>query len=188
MSQPFIGEVRAFAFGFVPKGWFPCDGRKLPISKHTALFTLLGTRFGGDGSNDFALPDMSGRAVIGAGTPPGGGKIVVGEFLGTSGVVLDSMSLAKHSHTLRKKVTNAPLPVSKTSAPSAVSDLGGLSDAMGTVGYKSAITATPVPDVVLDPITVGWAGNPMPAAHENRQPYLAVTYAIADTGVFPPHS
>jgi len=184
MSEPFIGEVRIFAWNHVPQGWFPCDGRRLPIPQYVALYTLILNRFGGTPGVDFALPDLRGAAAVGTGTWPSGGKVTLGAVGGTSEVELDVSTMGTHSHTLRKKVTNAPAGVAKTSAPSAVSDLGGLSDAAGTVGYKSAITLNPSPDTMLHPLTVTPAGQYRPY-HENRQPYMPMTYAIAYMGVFP---
>ena len=171
MSDPFIGQVIAVGFNFAPVGWHLCDGSLLQISQNPALFSLLGTTFGGDGQITFALPDLRGRVVVGAGQGPGRQPYVPGEFAGVETVALTAAQFAGHTHGLQAAAT-ATTPVPGSSVV-----LG--TPAAATPMYASAGTA------------VGLAGNtvtPSPGqggAHENRQPSTTVNYIISLNGVYP---
>jgi len=108
MSDQFVAEIRIFPFGFAPTGWALCDGQLLPISQNTALFSLLGTTYGGNGQTDFALPDLRGRDIIGAGQGPGLDNYVLGETIGNENVTLTTAQMGPHDHT----VVPAPEPAS----------------------------------------------------------------------------
>lgn len=153
MSAPFLGEVRGFAFGFVPKGWAACNGALLPINQNQALFAILGVNYGGDGRTTFALPDLRGRTPVHPGQDVG----VVGQRGG------------EENHTL----TSAEVPAESllVDAPARTSNPGG---ALPARGGAYADNADGVSGVV-------GGGQP----HENRAPYLPVTYAIAVSGIFP---
>jgi microcystin-dependent protein len=161
MSDPFIGEVRMFAGNFAPRGWEFCDGRLLPISSYTALFSLLGTTYGGNGASTFALPDLRGRIPVHMGA-----SHVIGELGGNESVTLTVAQMPPHRHPLAANV-----PPSSGSAPG--HGFGAPSD--------SKLYA-PVDGV--DPLggnrAVGGSGP-----HENMMPFLAVSFIIALEGIYP---
>lgn len=167
MAEPFLGEIRIFAFDFAPKGWALCRGQLLPINQNQALFSLLGTMYGGDGRVNFALPDLQGRIPMHVdnvnGDPQGS---VGGEYAHT----LTTAELPPHTHGARART--APAPGALTSAP------------FGAMWAQSARTAYgPAPTVAMAPgaLTTAGAGQ----AHENMPPYLVLSFAIALQGIFP---
>ncbi len=167
MTEPFIGELRAFAFDFVPRGWLPCDGQLLPIVQNTPLFALIGTIYGGDGRTTFALPDLRGRAVIGAGQGPGLSARTTGEAVGSESVRLTAAQLPAHRHAVGASSTaTTASPAGSFPAPAAAGEsFGGSADA-------------PMNQRMIAP-----AGGNRP--HDNVSPVLAVTWCIAVQGVFP---
>ena len=170
MTQPFIGEVRIFAGNYAPNGWALCNGQVLPISQNTALFSLIGTYFGGNGSTTFQLPDLQGRSPLHAGSSAGSGLTprVIGETGGSPAVTLLTSELPQHTHTLRAA------PAASTTVPSG---LVALAVTGGAKVYGAASN--------LVPMGAGLqvTGNNVP--HENRQPYLGVSFIIALTGIYP---
>jgi microcystin-dependent protein len=171
--DPFVAEIRIFAFNFAPKGWAWCDGQLMPLSQNTALFSLLGTTYGGDGKSNFALPDLQGRAPMHPGQGPGLSLHDLGESSGTETVTLLQSEIPAHPHALRADVvdsgdTNVPSP----NASFALS-------AGGTM-YQAAANAQLAPQA-LPP-----AGGDQP--HNNLQPYLTLYFNIALQGVFPPRT
>jgi microcystin-dependent protein len=153
MAEPFLGEIRLFTFGFVPRGWAACQGQLLPINQNQALFSLLGTTYGGNGQTNFALPDLRGRSAVGPGS-----EVTLGERAGQES---HALTAAEAGHALVADVapgTNRP---------------GGALLARGGAYADSATSAELVSAV--------GGGQP----HENRPPYLALTYAIALQGIFP---
>ncbi len=170
MADPFVAEIRVFGFNFAPLGWAFCNGQVLPIGQNTALFSLIGTFYGGDGRSNFALPNLQEHFAVDAGNGPGLTPRNVGETGGQAAVTLTSAQMPAHTHALKAGVT----PVS-TSPAGAV-----MAPATGAV-YR-------IPGV-LAPMaggSVGSAGNSTP--HENRQPWLAMNFCIALNGIFPPRS
>ena len=167
--MPFLGEVRIFAGNFAPSGWAFCDGQLLPISQNTALFSLLGTRFGGNGTSTFALPDLRGRTPIGPGQGPGLSLRTAGQPLGSESHTLSTAEIPAHTHSLRGASSNgtSDRPAGQVMARSAA----------GIPHY--AATA----DADLAAAAVGTSGNGQP--HNNMQPYLTCTYIIALQGVYP---
>jgi microcystin-dependent protein len=169
MADPFVAEIRIFPFYFAPRGWAFCDGQLLPLSQNTALFSLLGTTYGGDGKSNFALPDLRDRSPMHPGQGPGLSPHAVGESGGQAAVTLLPSQLPAHTHGLRV--------AQEGSSPGAPSP-----DAL--LGPASAPVYGPPDDpVALAPEAIGAAGGGQP--HENRQPYLALHFAIALQGVFP---
>ena len=159
--DPFLGEIRAVAFGFEPQGWAICDGRLLPINQNQALFSLLGTYYGGDGRTTFALPDLRGRVVVGQ----DGASYEIGSTGGAETVKLGVAQIPGHSH-----------PVRGNSASGAKKDPTG-----AVPGKGGAYAATQ--NAKMSTVMLGKTGGGQ--AHENRQPYLSLTYIIALTGIFP---
>ncbi len=166
MPEPFIGEVRAFPFNFAPAGWVPCDGRLLSVLTEANLFAVLGTTYGGDGVTTFAVPDLRGRALLGPGQGPGLPAYVRGETGGQESVALTEAQLPTHTHALRGGSANGESDSPANRVPARV---------------PSAIPAyAATSDVALGPQAVGTTGGGLP--HNNRQPYLALNFAIAKIG------
>jgi microcystin-dependent protein len=174
MADPFVAEVRIFPFNFAPKGWAWCMGQLLPISQNTALFSLLGTTYGGDGKSTFALPNLDGSAVMAPGQGPGLSQHFLGEVSGSETVTLIASETPVHNHGLLASATpgNGSTP--------------GPGVAIGrTVGATPYAAPTP-PLGFMNPTAVGVIGGDQP--HNNLQPYLTFYFNIALQGVFPPRS
>ncbi len=165
--EPFVGEIRCFGFGWAPVGWAPCQGQLLPISSNTALFSLLGTTYGGDGRTTFALPDLRGRTPVNQGQGPGLSSYDLGQVGGTETVTLIAGQLPPHNHTVTASSTaSGKSPSGSVPAYDAdSSSYGG-----GT-------------DLQMSPSMVGGGGNSQPV--DNMQPYLAVSWCIAVEGIYP---
>jgi microcystin-dependent protein len=174
MSEPYIGEIRPFAGNFAPLGWALCNGALLPIADNTALYALIGTTYGGDGASTFGLPDLQGRALIHQGTAPGLSTYVMGERVGVETVTLSTAQMPGHTHSFSATNTAG---TTATPGPTAVL----ASTAAGFPIYDG--TAVPV---ALSGQAVTSVGGSAP--HDNRQPYLAITYIISLFGIFPSHS
>ncbi|MEZ4959287.1 MAG: tail fiber protein [Saprospiraceae bacterium] len=172
--EPFIGEIKLFAGNFAPRGWAFCDGQLLPISQNTALFSILGTTYGGDGRTTFALPDMRGRVPLHQGTGPGLSDYSLGQRGGTESVTLTVLELPPHSHSLNANKQNGD-----------TSDTPGSSLA-DTKGSDRDYMKSGEVDIQMSAKSIGSTGGGMP--HENRQPYLAINYIIAMQGVYPSRS
>jgi len=177
MSQPFLGQITLFPYNFAPRGWANCQGQLLPISQNTALFSLLGTMYGGDGRTTFGLPDLQGRAAVGQGTLAGGGTYALGEQDGVEGVTLTTSTMAGHNHnvnaTTSQGTINAPagaLLATAALGPPRQSNRGNV--------YNPG-----APNTGLVPASVGPAGSGQP--HNNVQPSLVLRYCIAINGIFP---
>jgi microcystin-dependent protein len=185
MSDPFVGEVRIFANTYVPDGWVPCDGRVLPILSYQALNAVIGNLYTSNpSSTTFNVPNLNGRIAIAPGVASGGAgttSYIIGHTDGVDSVGLDVNHIPSHTHQLQKKNTNVAGPSGKTAVPNIVSDLGGLSTT-DSVSY-SALIPGGTPNTTLHPSTLGAFGGAV--AHENRQPYLGLYFAIAYTGLFP---
>lgn len=174
MADPFVAEIRIFPFNFAPKGWAWCDGQLMPLSQNTALFSLLGTTYGGNGKSNFALPDLQGRAPMHPGQGPGLSLHDLGETGGSETVTLLESEMPAHSHGLRAAVdpANAQIPGPTLS----------LSRSAGGSAYSTTTSGlTSMAPQVLTP-----AGGDQP--HNNMQPYLTCYFCIALQGVFPPRS
>lgn len=172
MSDPFVAEIRIFAGNFAPTGWAQCNGQLMPISQNTALFSLLGTFYGGDGKSTFALPNLQGAAPMGQGDGPGLSSRFLGESGGETTVTLPTSEMPAHNHfvTASNQIGTDRTPAGEDLARSKGMNLYGPS---GTIVPMSVQATTP-------------AGGSLP--HNNLQPYLALTFIIALQGVFPPRS
>jgi len=167
MAQPFIGEIRVFAGNFAPVGWAFCEGQLLAIAGNETLFTLIGTTYGGDGQTTFALPDLRGRVVIHQG--PG---YVIGEMDGVETVTLTTAQLPAHNHPVLGTATAATTPNPGPSVAMAATATG-----------ESIYDGNTMNQVSLAPSAIGLAGGGQP--HDNRQPYLGISYIISLFGIFP---
>jgi microcystin-dependent protein len=176
MSNPFVAEVRIFTGNFAPKGWALCDGQLMAISQNTALFSLLGTTYGGDGKSTFALPDLQGSAPMQAGQGPGLSLRDLGETAGEQTVTLLQTEMPAHSHSAQgSSGSNQTTPAGNAWASGA--KLGG-----GNLYFPS----TPASNVQMSPFGTSIAGGNLP--HNNMMPFLGLTFIIALQGVFPPRS
>jgi microcystin-dependent protein len=171
MSEPFVGEIRIFAGNFAPKDWAFCDGQLLPVSQHTALFSILGTTYGGDGRTTFALPDLQGRVPMHAGRGPGLTNRRLGQRGGVETVTLTQNQTPQHAHTLQ--VLTDPATLNTPNASRA------LARSRGGFAYQSGAGT----EATLDPQAVANAGGGQ--AHNNAQPYLVLNFIIALQGLFP---
>jgi len=171
--DPFVAEIRIFPFNFAPKGWAFCDGQILPLSQNTALFSLLGTTYGGDGKSNFALPDMQGNAPMHPGQGPGLSLHDLGETGGSDTVSLLESEIPSHSHSLM--ASNQP-----GEDPQAVQE--AFARSVGANLYQASNTGlATMYDGIIAP-----AGGDQP--HNNLQPYLTLNFCIALQGVYPPRT
>jgi microcystin-dependent protein len=172
MADPFVAEIRIFPFNFAPKGWAWCNGQLLPLSQNTALFSLLGTTYGGDGKSTFALPDLQGSAAMHPGQGPGLSLHDLGETGGSETVTLLESEIPSHAHVLRASLDDGDLAI-----PTAGRSLAKAS---------SNLYVTTAPNIAMAPEALAPAGGDQP--HNNMQPYLTFYFNIALQGVFPPRT
>lgn len=174
--DPFVGEIRIFGGSFAPQGWAFCDGSLLPIASYTALFSLLGTTYGGDGVSNFALPDLRGRVPVHMGSGPGLSNYTIGQRGGAETVSLTASQLPSHTHAANcANNTN----VGNQASPSGnywSTDPGG-----NTGAYNNAANSGQLSANAIEP-----AGGGQP--HGNLQPFMAINYIIAWTGIYPSRS
>lgn len=172
MSDPFIGEIQIFAGNFAPKGWALCNGQLLPVNQSTALFSILGTMYGGDGKTTFGLPNLMGRAPLGVGAGAGLTPRNQGAQIGSQTVTLLTNQMPAHNHTV-----------------GAFDGTGPESAANGNIWAKTPGRNPPpaysnsAPNTTMNPMAIGVAGGSQP--HNNMQPFLALNFIIALQGVFP---
>jgi len=162
MSTPFLAEIRIFSFSFAPKGWALCNGQLMPINQNQAVFSILGTTYGGDGRTNFALPNLQGRVPVYKGN-----GIVLGESAGEQAHTLSISELSAHTHT----------PVGSSSNPTTGNPTGNLWASLGSGGYL------PTPNTTMNPASILPAGGNQP--HDNMSPYLVLNFCIALQGIFP---
>jgi len=176
----FISEIRLFPFGVVPNGWMVCAGQTMSIMQNQPLFALIGTAYGGDGIRTFNLPNLGGKAIIGTGSGSGN-NYVVGQTGGEPTHTLTSSEMASHGHSLMAKAATADeTAVGTKPGPTVV-----LAQAVAANSQRTTVSiyGTPGTAATMAANTVGQ--NAGGVAHENRQPYLALNYCIALTGIFP---
>jgi microcystin-dependent protein len=182
MSEPFLSEIRLMSFNFAPKGWALCNGQFMPINQNQALFSLLGTTYGGDGRVTFALPDLRSRVPIHFGTGFGGSNHTLGERGGQEAHTLTISELPAHIHQMRGDGTTAA--ASNAIVAAAGNALGQTTGvASQGSGFAANIYSTNAATGALAPQSVGNTGGSQP--HENRQPFLVLSYCIALQGIFP---
>ena len=177
MSDPFIAEIKIFAGNFAPRGWAFCDGTLLPISQNTALFSLIGTIYGGDGRTTTALPNLKGRAPMHPGRGPGLTNRQLGELGGTETVTLTQNQMTPHTHS-----------VQTGSAPASTFIADANSSMTRSVGGFSYNDDPAPPLSALHETALSESGAATVTAHENMQPYLAMYFIIALVGTYPSRS
>jgi microcystin-dependent protein len=170
MAEPFIGQLMLVPYNFAPRGWALCQGQTLPIAQNAALFSLLGTTYGGDGVRTFNLPDLRGRVPVSSGEAPGLSPYVLGETLGVESVTLQTDQLPAHSHAV-----NASANKGNKASPI------GSYPASDAAGVTAEYNGTPTGVMNAGVIASTGAGQP----HENRQPTLVLNWIIAMEGIFP---
>ena len=172
--DPFVAEIRIFPFNFAPKGWAWCDGQLLPLSQNTALFSLLGTTYGGNGKSNFALPDLQGRAPMHPGQGPGLSLHDLGEEGGVPYITLLESEIPSHSHTMQCDIVNATKSLPTGNAFAKVS------------GATPYLPPAGVNQIQMAGNTIAPAGGDQP--HNNMMPYLTCYFNIALQGVYPPRT
>jgi microcystin-dependent protein len=176
MADPFLGEIRPVGFNFAPQGWALCNGQTLPIAQNTALYSLLGTSFGGNGTTTFALPNLQGSTALGMGSGPGLSPYSIGQAVGSATVTLPVSQLGSHNHPAMADGGRGPSANSNTPAGTSWASL-----ASADFPYSSA-----TPNVVLSANSTAPAGGNIP--HNNLMPYLTINFVIALQGIYPPRS
>jgi microcystin-dependent protein len=164
VSTPYIGEIRIFAGNFAPVGWLLCQGQLLPISQYDVLFNLIGTTYGGDGQNTFALPDLASRIPYHQGS-----GYVLGQQGGVEQVTLTQQQIPVHTHTANANTPNADQP--------------GTAGNVWGAGTLSGYTATQPANTIMNPAALSSAGGSQP--HENMPPFLCLNFIIATEGIYP---
>jgi microcystin-dependent protein len=175
MGQPFVGQVIAVGFNFVPAGWLSCDGSLQPISEYEALYALIGTTYGGNGTTTFGMPDLRGRSPVDAGQGAGLSTYVMGQIAGAEAVTLTASQIGSHSHQLVGSSQTGTITV-----PAGTVAIGQVVNA--EVSVFAAAPAT----TALSGTAIGPFGGSLP--HENRQPFLTINYIICYAGIFPSQS
>ncbi|MGD0089794.1 MAG: tail fiber protein [Planctomycetota bacterium] len=173
MATPYLGEIKAISFNYAPKGWALCNGQLLAINTNAALFSILGTTYGGNGTTNFALPNLQGKVPISFGSGPGLSPRTLGETGGEEAHTLNGQEMAAHTH---------PLNCSSSSggSPSPTNNVWAKESAGVTMPYSNQAGSA------MSGQALAGAGGNLP--HENRQPYLVVNYVIALTGIYPSRS
>lgn len=173
MSEPFLAEIIMFGGNFAPRGWAFCNGQIIPIAQNTAVFSLLGTTYGGNGQTTFALPDLRGRSPMFWGQGPGLTPRSQGEMAGQESVTLLTAEMPAHNHSAVGLAANG----------NQTSPIGG-TWAQVVAGRNAAPKYAASSNVTMNPLALATVGGNQP--HNNMQPYLAVTFVIALQGIFPP--
>lgn len=188
----YLGTISAFAFNFAPaQGWMACNGQALPISQYDALYTLIGTTYGGDGINTFCLPDLRGRTIINQGQGRGLSNIVIGQRSGTTAVTMNTLNLPQHAHVLDPKSVSATTTIFTTSAGGGTNEPGAGEFSLGSGGsfpaiYSDAggkITTEFVAGLKDTVVNTTIAGGSQPLDVTN--PYVGVNICICVSGIFP---
>lgn len=180
MSDQFIGEIRVFALKFPPSGWALCNGQLLAVSQHTALFSIIGTIYGGDGRSTFALPNLQGCVPVGPGQGAGLSPYALGETGGAVSTTLSAQQLGAHSHGF-----NADKEAATSAFPEGALLMKGHYKSVTGQGAVASYS-TQAPDTSLSSSALGPIGGGQP--HDNMMPYLTLNYCIALVGEFPPRS
>ncbi|CAN5802567.1 tail fiber protein [soil metagenome] len=181
MSNPFLGEIRMFAGVFAPRGWTFCNGQLMAISENDALYTLIGTTYGGDGQTTFGIPDLRGRVPLSQGQGPGLSSYVIGQKAGTESVTLTLLQTPSHTHSLNATSANGNVAVPNNQTLPASPDAP---TPHTTASLYVEATPNAVVQNTMDPTSISPSGGSN-QPHENRMPVLAFSFIIALEGVFP---
>ncbi len=173
-STPYLGGIFMFAGNFAPRGFALCQGQLMSISQNTALFSILGTTYGGDGIQTFALPDLRGRAPVGAGNGPGLSPVTLGELAGTQNATILTSNLPAHTHSLNASTSAGTQPLPTGNVLASVQD---------SQGGQSTAYINAAPNTPMAPTSIGQTGNGLPISIQS--PYLGLNFIIATQGVFP---
>jgi microcystin-dependent protein len=179
VTQPFLGQIQCFGFGFAPTGWALCQGQLLPISQNAALFSLLGTYYGGNGTSTFALPNLQSRVPVHQGQLTGGSFYSIGEEGGTESVTLNLSQMPLHNHGFlgTTSAANVPEPQNGSTLATTYRRSGGVSP--GDPFYAPYDSKTGP----INPSSISFVGNNLP--HTNIQPFVTVNWCIALRGIYP---
>lgn len=182
MSSPFVAEIRMAGFNFAPRGWAFCAGQLLPISQNTALFSLLGTFYGGDGKSTFALPNLQGAAPLNQGQSTTGTDYFLGQESGVSNVTLIQTEMPVHTHNFQCSNNDPDTSGNGTNPTNQYLAKGGYDDGSnsGVVAYYTTSAA----NTTMNPLSNSITGSSFP--HNNMMPYLTLNFIIALQGIFPP--
>ncbi|MEH6538405.1 MAG: tail fiber protein [Psychroserpens sp.] len=170
--ETFLGQILAFGFNFAPQGWAKCDGQLLQVSQNTALFSLLGTQYGGDGRTTFALPDLRGRSGVHVGNGPGLPTVQIGQKSGNTQINITTANMPNHNHDVKVAV-NTGAGDDPTSTGIIASHVGGFSE-------------DPTSGAILGGLTQNTVGSGQAISH--RSPFLTINYCIALVGIYPSRS
>jgi len=171
--DPFLAEIRIFPFNFAPVGWALCNGQILPISQYTALFSLLGTYYGGNGTSNFALPNLQGNVPMNFGAGPGLTLRELGEMGGSPTVTLLVSEMPQHNHSFSVD-------------PQAKKESSSVANNVPAAASDAEFYSTAAPDSTMNPQTLPLQGGSQP--HDNMQPYLTLSFCIALAGIYPARS
>lgn len=177
MTTPFVGEIQLFGFNFAPVNWSQCNGALLPISQNTALFSLIGTYYGGNGVNNFQLPNLAARVACGQGQGPSLSSRAIGDVFGEQNVTLLGTQMPQHTHSFN--VYAQPDSTKRSNTPAA-------GNALSSPGKAAPFQPAGTPSTNFAPDMIAATGNNEP--HNNQQPYLGVNFCIALNGAFPSFS
>ncbi|QXH57265.1 phage tail protein [Pseudomonas maumuensis] len=193
MSEPYIGQILLFAGNFAPRGWMFCQGQLLSIAQNSALFSILGTTYGGNGQTTFALPDLRGRAPVQQGQGPGLPSVVLGEAAGTPTTTLTSLNMASQAVNIPAQTVSVAIPAAEGDAdlpaPSTTGVLAKPKDSSGS-GVSIDIYASTASNTTLKPFNLtipATTGATVPGNQpfSNQSPYLGINFIIAIEGIFP---
>lgn len=178
MSEPYIGEIRLFAGNFAPRGWAFCNGQSQSIAQNTALFSLLGTTYGGNGQTTFNLPDLRGRVPLNQGQGPGLSVYTIGEAAGVETVALTTAQMPAHSHVLNATTATGSVTTPGSTVMLATPVEAGVKTSLYVVPGTSTVNQAPMAAQSISP-----TGGSQP--HENMMPFQSLNYIIAVEGIFP---
>ncbi len=188
--DPFIGQIQPFGFNFAPRGWAKCDGQLIAISSNSALFSLLGTTFGGDGRTTFGLPDLRGRSIVHIGHGPGLSTITWGERGGTEQLYVTQANMPSHSHSLINGVANVVVHTTSNEEVASSTDNGANGLGTGGTGMPDIYREEPTNADRLAGVTISGttsaSGGNIPL--QSRNPFLGINVCIAEFGIFPSRS